>query len=1017
MSSPVLAVRVVANVAEMKKALAEGQAQIVTTTAQMAKMAAAYQGDKLIMQSHNLTAAITQIGGASKLTEAEADRVHATLSKAIEKYRVLGKEAPAAMVALAEATRRVETPTVSLEQRLTALGGTLRTLGAGLTATVTAPIVGLGAAALKFGMDAVESENLVSVAFGAMRNQADAWSKSLSSQLGLNQFELRKTAGTIFTMTNSMGLAKDESFAMATGVAQLAADMASFRNLRMEDTLEKIRSGLTGEAEPLKALGILVDEATVKAYAYQVGIAAQGAELTQQQKVMARWGVILKQTSNDQGDLARTLDSPANKLRVLKERVTETATELGIKLLPYAEKAIAVMLDVAARAQALVHWFGTLPSPVRTATVGLAAFAAGAGPVVYGVGSMAGAVRNLLPLLTALGSAQTLGGLSGLVGLLGNPAVLAAAAVIGGVGFAVYNFHKNLAQLEATGQRVGQTLPGALDGLGKPLLTIDQVQTQTAQSAANMAARFKLVEGQLVEIKTAALPAADALKKVAESGAAKVADPLAGRGLAFGAFVERMQAPMIAALPTVTSLNDALADLGERTLPVVAVGLMQAGDSSLMMARKATAAGSQLAANLRAHLKAFPELMVQALTGGGGALGAVRAFGSQMGSDVSRAWAGSIQKHLPGKFGEALASVVGPLGALVGPLIGKIFGGPSEAELAGREAARRFEQGVAAGLTAWQRQEAGTDRWRQTVVGVRDAYLAVGRTAAEAEAAVAQLYAAERRGPEAVAAVQASMQGVLDQAARLRQGAAQFGPSRAELQQMGRDARATYDYMLASGQYTAEQLAAAFEASQEAQARALGVNTELHKKTAEMIQTTIDGLQRERDQLWQQIAAEAPEEVMGVIEAGQRAQLANLDQQLAAQRVHLAAQAEAAATELEMALGSLEPSPVHVPIVWDVPGLPGLAGFDERPEITPLAEGGFGVADGPTLLMVGEKGREEFAASGANRTFEQAGFPGGAGTDVSRLEGHMAALRRDFKQLPEMLSLAMRSGLRQARRA
>lgn len=107
-------------------------------------------------------------------------------------------------------------------------------------------------------------------------------------------------------MTKSMGIAGDTAYDLSTSLVLLAQDMASFYNMDTEEAFVKLRAGITGETEPLKALGILVDENTVSQYAYQNGLAETGEELTQQQKVLARYYAILDQTSTAQGDLART---------------------------------------------------------------------------------------------------------------------------------------------------------------------------------------------------------------------------------------------------------------------------------------------------------------------------------------------------------------------------------------------------------------------------------------------------------------------------------------------------------------------------------------------------------------------------------------------------------------------------------------------------------------------------------------------------------------------------------------
>jgi predicted transcriptional regulator len=313
--------------------------------------------------------------------------------------------------------------------QLSIVGKTAQTVGAGLTAAFTLPIVGAGAVIAKLGMDAVESRNLIEVSFGSMTSAADAWAKNLSDTLGLNRFETEKMAGTLFNMTTGMGFAKDAAFDMSTGVVKLAADMSSFRNIPMEEALTKIKSGLTGEAEPLKAIGILVDDATIKTFAYTNGIAKQGAELTQQQKVLARWGAILKQTGNDQGDLARTLESPANQLRIMKSRVEEAATALGVSLVPIMTSAIGVISSIVPYIQAAAEWFAKLPEPVKLGAVGLLAIAAAAGPVLLIFGTVAGAITTLLPLLKTLGI--TSAGVGTAMSTAGIAALAFGAAIAG----------------------------------------------------------------------------------------------------------------------------------------------------------------------------------------------------------------------------------------------------------------------------------------------------------------------------------------------------------------------------------------------------------------------------------------------------------------------------------------------------------------------------------------------------------------------------------------------------------
>ena len=117
-------IRIAANIEELRRNLAEGRNHIETTTAAMTKLASGLEGNKLIQSAHNIVAAVDQIGGATRLTEAEKARLNATLAKAIEKYQVLGKEAPAAMVALEETTRGASGELDKMITGMTAAGKT-----------------------------------------------------------------------------------------------------------------------------------------------------------------------------------------------------------------------------------------------------------------------------------------------------------------------------------------------------------------------------------------------------------------------------------------------------------------------------------------------------------------------------------------------------------------------------------------------------------------------------------------------------------------------------------------------------------------------------------------------------------------------------------------------------------------------------------------------------------------------------------------------------------------------------
>lgn len=197
------------------------------------------------------------------------------------------------------------------------------------------------------GMEAIESENLFEVSMGRMADSARKWSNELQKTLGLNAYEIRKNLGVLYNMTTSMGLTESSAYDLSTSLTKLAYDMASFYNLSPEEAFNKLRAGITGETEPLKRLGILVDENTIKQVAYRNGIVAVGAELTQQQKVMARYMAIMVQTKNAQGDLARTIDSPANQLRILRTQLELLKINLGQAFMPIVRVVLPILTTLA----------------------------------------------------------------------------------------------------------------------------------------------------------------------------------------------------------------------------------------------------------------------------------------------------------------------------------------------------------------------------------------------------------------------------------------------------------------------------------------------------------------------------------------------------------------------------------------------------------------------------------------------------------------------------------------------
>jgi len=290
----------------------------------------------------------------------------------------------------------------------------IKKLGQSLT-VVGGIITGISGYFVKMAMDAEESENLFRESMENMAKEARDWSNELSKSLGLNQYEIRKTIGTFNVMLNSMGIAEEAAFDMSKALTQLSYDMASFYNLRPDEAFLKIQSAISGEIEPLKRLGIIVNETTIKNWALTNGLLKQGEQLTENQKILARFNVIMEQTKKAQGDLERTSDSLTNLLRRLRSMISELAVNLGNALLP---KVASITKKIASLIIKINEWvlshqklafsiimvtagFGALLlaiGPVLMALPGMAAFAAAIG-VSMGTASIA-----ILGVVAALAS-------------------------------------------------------------------------------------------------------------------------------------------------------------------------------------------------------------------------------------------------------------------------------------------------------------------------------------------------------------------------------------------------------------------------------------------------------------------------------------------------------------------------------------------------------------------------------------------------------------------------------------
>lgn len=266
--------------------------------------------------------------------------------------------------------------------------------------TITNFVAGLGIAymvkqqvsqAIDYASDLTEVQNVVDVSFGESAKKVNEWSKTTLQAYGINELTAKQYAGTMGAMLKSSGLAGESVTDMSMKMAELAGDMASFYNLRTEDAFYKIRAGISGETEPLKALGINMNICNLEAYALSQGITTAYKDMSQAEQVQLRYNYLLQAGADSIGDFSRTQGSLANQQRLLTENIREFTGELATNLLPLVTGA--VMLANKAVSFIKENW-----SVIQPLVIGLT--------VAVGMYTTALIVHKTMAILSALAEAK-----------------------------------------------------------------------------------------------------------------------------------------------------------------------------------------------------------------------------------------------------------------------------------------------------------------------------------------------------------------------------------------------------------------------------------------------------------------------------------------------------------------------------------------------------------------------------------------------------------------------------------
>lgn len=760
------------------------------------------------------TKTIADISVATSLTADEAGSSFARLANVLKLPQDQFSNLGSAVVALGNFGASTEQEMLSMAQRISA---------AGSTAGMTAPqVLGIANALSSVGIEAEAGGTAVSKVIIQMASSVASGGGKLAEfakVAGMSAADFRKAwrddAGSAFS-SFMQGLAKVRE----SGGDQLIGlmDELGFHEVRLRNAfLSAANSG-----------DLMRDSIALGSKAF-----AENTELARASE--ERYKTV------------------ANQLKVFWNQITDVAITLGDALIPTLMDLVKAGQPVVGWLSDAAKWFKELPQWVREAAVGMAAFAAAVGPTVFVMGSLAGAVNSLLPLLTALSAGGAASGMAAVVGFLANPLVLAGAVVIGGIALAVYELHKSLDQLSRI-PSVGKPLEGLKDANGHLLLTAETAWKAAKEvgglsdATGDLTDGFKLTIGSLKTAKTAtdahiastirsaaeikaeakelnevakaheivrlaAIPltvaqqdhvrALMALNTAAgetiistktmakEIGASETQVRVFEGSLKLATLATQKIYNVFGTLATtIPNLTGATHDFSEKVdLATTGVIELNAGMEGLPksvqggkvaiddVTRAAKTMGEEITGNLTAALDSIPGTLVNAFTGGGGIMGALKAIGVQIAEAIAKPLLSALTKGIVTALNSITSSATSSGTAITGAMNGGTaatlaFTGVGiyaaylmnkSASEASNMAAQMDELStvVLSFATAEEKSAAHGDQLALSMSVIQDAFVATGHTAQEAGEVFRAVLLARTEGPEAMAAAIANLMGPL----------------------------------------------------------------------------------------------------------------------------------------------------------------------------------------------------------------------------------------------------------------
>jgi len=365
-------------------------------------------------------------------------------------------------------------------------------MGTKFTATVTTPIVAGFALMVNSASDLAESTSAVEATYEDAAGTIIDASEDSANAVGMSQQEYLDAAKSLGVYAKAAGLSGEAMTDFGMDTIGAAADLASFHNADPTEVLDAIKAGLTGETEPLKRFGIMMNEASVQAKAMEMGLVGANGEISEENKILARQQIIMEQLGPAQGDFAKTSEGLANQQRIMKARLKDVSAQFGKFLLPYMLKATKI-------ASKLLTWVEGLSDRNKKLALAMAGLAAAIGPVLIALSMMLPALALLVSPIGLIVIALAALGMAYATNLFGfRDAVNAVAKVVWEILKPIAAFGKALYDAFTSGKPVAdlvEQFPGILQPVIKPFLLI-------ADAIGDLVAAFRSggLEGLLNEL-------------------------------------------------------------------------------------------------------------------------------------------------------------------------------------------------------------------------------------------------------------------------------------------------------------------------------------------------------------------------------------------------------------------------------------------------------------------------------------------------------------------------------------